>query len=47
MAFDMDEIKAGMAARKTRLDDVKSGKVAANKKVPAPTTTKGKLDLGF
>lgn len=46
-AFDMDEIKAGMAARKTRLDDVKSGKVAANKKVPAPTTTKGKLDLGF
>lgn len=46
-AFDMDEIKAGMAARKTRLDDVKSGKVAANKKAPAPTTTKGKLDLGF
>ena len=46
-AFDIDEIKAGMAARKTRLDDVKSGKVSANKKAPAPTSTKSKVDLGF
>ena len=46
-AFDMDEIKAGMAARKARLDDVKNGKTAANKKAPAPSTSKGKLDLGF
>jgi len=46
-AFDIDEIKAGIAARKTRLEDAKSGKTATNKKTPAPTSNKGKLDLGF
>lgn len=46
-AFNMDEIKAGMAARKTRLDNIKSGKTANSKKTPAPTSSKGKLDLGF
>jgi hypothetical protein len=46
-AFDMDEIKAGMAARKTRLENVKSGETAVTKKAPAQTGSKGKLDLGF
>ena len=46
-AFDIDEIKAGIAARKVRLEDIKSGKVATTKKAPAQTTNKGKLDLGF
>ena len=46
-AFDIEEIKAGIAARKVRLEDAKSGKVATNKKAPAPTSSKGKLDLGF
>ena len=46
MAFDMDEIKAGMAARKVRIDDLKTGKQSTNKQAPAPN--KGKLsDLGF
>ena len=42
-AFDLEDIKAGMAARKTRLENTKSGQ----KKTPAPSTSKGKLDLGF
>lgn len=42
-AFKFEDIKAGMAARQTRLENMKSGQ----KKTPAPTTTKGKLDLGF
>lgn len=46
-AFNMDEIKAGMAARKTHLEDIKSGKTSAAKKTPAQTGSKGKLDLGF
>lgn len=46
-AFDLDEIKAGMAARKARLDDLKSGKTTMNKKTPSQNGSKGKLDLGF
>ena len=46
-AFDLDEIKQGMAARKTRLEDIKNGKVGSTKKPPVQNTTKGKLDLGF
>ncbi len=46
-AFDIDEIKAGMAARKARLEDIKNGKKAENKQAPAQQTSKGKLDLGF
>ena len=46
-AFDVDDIKAGMAARKQRLDDMKTGKNNQAKKAPAPTSTKGKVDLGF
>lgn len=46
-AFDMDEIKAGMAARKARLEDMKNGKANQTKHAPAPTGTKGKQDLGF
>lgn len=46
-AFDLEDIKAGMAARKQRLDDIKSGKNSQNKKAPAQNTSKGKLDLGF
>ena len=46
-AFDLAEIKAGMAARKARIDDIKSGKKAENKQAPAQNTTKGKIDLGF
>ncbi len=42
-AFKFEDIKAGMAARQTRLENMKSGQ----KKTPAPATTKGKLDLGF
>ena len=45
-AFDFDEIKAGMAARKNRLEEMKNSKVGA-KKTPVQNTSKGKLDLGF
>lgn len=48
LAFDINDIKAGMAARKQRLEDLKSGKtVGTSKATPAQTTSKGKLDLGF
>jgi len=46
-AFEIDEIKSGMAARKTRLEDIKSGKTTVTKKTPAQNGSKGKLDLGF
>ena len=46
-AFDIDDIKAGMAARKQRLEDMKNGKNNQAKKAPAATSTKGKVDLGF
>ena len=45
--FDLDEIKAGLAARKTRLADMKNGKANGTKQAPAQKTDKGQLDLGF
>lgn len=45
-AFDLEDVKAGMAARKTRLEDMRTSKVGV-KKTPAQNTSKGKLDLGF
>lgn len=49
IGFDLDEIKAGLAARKIRLNDLKAGKGRQNKKTPAPTSgiSKEALDLGF
>lgn len=35
-AFDLDEIKAGIAARKQRLEDMKEGKNKQNKQTPPP-----------
>lgn len=46
-AFDIDDIKAGMAARKQRLEDMKNGKNDQSKRAPAQNGAKGKLDLGF
>ena len=46
-AFDINDIKAGMAARNDRLNDLKSGKKSMQKQTPAQNTNKGKLDLGF
>lgn len=47
-AWELDDIKAGMAARKVRLENMKNDKTGA-KKTPAPanTTSNNKLDLGF
>ena len=47
LAFDINDIKAGMAARKQRLEDMKAGKTDPRKLTPAQNTSKGKLDLGF
>lgn len=44
-AFDIDDIKAGIAARNQRLEDMKSGKERQNKAVPPPS--KGIASLGF
>ena len=46
-AFDINDIKAGMAARNDRLNDLKSGKKSMQKQTPAQNNSKGKLDLGF
>lgn len=46
-AFDLSDVKAGMAARNDRLNDLKSGKKSMQKQTPAQNTSKGKLDLGF
>lgn len=46
-AYDIEDIKAGMAARSQKLEDMKSGKVSTAKQTPAPSTSKGKQDLGF
>lgn len=46
-AFDFDQIKAGMAARAQRLEDLKSGKVSKAKQTPAQDSSKGKFNLGF
>lgn len=44
-AFDYEDIKAGMAARKERLENLKNGSVSTAKKAPAPS--KDKKNLGF
>ena len=46
-AYDMEDIKAGMAARKARLETMKSGEKSTAKKAPAQDSTKKKSDLGF
>ena len=46
-AFDLDDIKAGMAARKAKLEDLKSGAKSTAKKTPAQNSSKGKASLGF
>ena len=47
-AFDIDEIKAGVAARKQRLEDMKSGKNKQNKQTPPPATgANNSVNLGF
>ena len=42
-AWDLDDIKAGMAARKTRLEGLKE----KGRSAPAKTSTKKEKDLGF
>lgn len=44
-AWELDDIKAAMAARTERLEAMKTKSAA--KKTPAPETSKGKMDLGF
>jgi len=44
-AWTPEEIQAGVAARKQRLEDIKNG-TRGGKKTPAPMA-KGKIDLGF
>ena len=46
-AWDMDDIKAGMAARKARLEDLKNGSKSMAKKTPVQNGAKDKNDLGF
>lgn len=46
-AFDVDEVKAGLAARDARLAEMKSGAKSTTKQTPAQNSTKGKVDLGF
>lgn len=46
-AWELDDIKAGMAKRTQKLEDMKSGKTSTTKKAPAQNTSKGSQDLGF
>jgi hypothetical protein len=46
-AWDYEDIKAGMAARKARLEDLKNGSKSMAKKTPAQNGAKDKNDLGF
>lgn len=46
-AFDYEDIKAGMAARNARIEDMKSGKKSTAKQAPAQNTPKGSMELGF
>lgn len=46
-AFDIEDIKKGMAARKAKLEDLKSGAKSMSKKTPVQNSSKGKADLGF
>lgn len=46
-AFDYEEIKAGMAARNARIEDMKSGKKSTAKQTPAQNSPKGTMELGF
>lgn len=45
MAFSIEDIRKAMAERKERLEAMKTKNI--QKQAPAPTSTKGKLDLGF
>lgn len=47
LAYDIDDIKAGMALRTQKIEDMKSGKKSTAKQTPAPATGKGTKDLGF
>jgi len=47
IAYDIDDIKAGMALRTQKIEDMKSGKKSVAKQAPAPATGKGTKDLGF
>lgn len=46
-AWDYEDIKVGMAARKARLEDLKNGSKSMAKKTPAQNGAKDKNDLGF
>lgn len=46
-AWEVDDIKAAMAARKTKLEDKKNSAGAKKTPAPANTTSKGAMDLGF
>lgn len=46
-AFNIDDIKAGVAARKQKIEDMKNGKNNQGKKAPAQNSSKGPIDLGF
>ena len=46
-AWELDDVKAGMAARKERLEKLKSGEVSTTKKTPAQDSAKKKESLGF
>lgn len=46
-AWELSDIKAGMAKRTQKLEDMKSGKTSTAKQAPAQTTSKGVQDLGF
>lgn len=46
-AFDVEDIKGGMAARKAKLEELKSGAKSMAKKTPVQNGVKGKNDFGF
>lgn len=46
-AFEMEDIKGGMAARKAKLEALKDGSKSVAKRTPAQNSTKGRQDLGF
>lgn len=46
-AFDIDEVKAGIAARKARHEELKNGTKSMSKQTPTQNAPKGKADLGF
>ena len=46
-AFDLEDIKSGVAAHKAKLEELKSGAKSMSKKTPTQSSSKGKADLGF